>query len=122
MIGELDQRAAGVLSVYGERMAAIAVRTRSPDPLRRGTVAMGMADGLLEDARANLIVLAAVNHSAIMIGTSLSRLIDEVADDLPEPAAAGFRAFANRSERDKSLQAMGLGTVGTEDRFRYTSA
>jgi hypothetical protein len=118
---KLDLDIGGVLSVYGERMAAIAVRTRSSDPLRRGLVAMGLAEGHLEDFRDNLIVLAAVNHSAITIGTELSRLLDDVAADLPERALEGFRDFVRRPERDKSLQSMGLGIRGVGESFRYVS-
>jgi len=33
---DLGRRAAGVLSAYGQRMASVAVRTRAPEPLRRG--------------------------------------------------------------------------------------
>jgi hypothetical protein len=46
--------AAGVLSAYGEPMAAIAVRTPLQQPLRRGLVAMGLAHGRLNDPRDNL--------------------------------------------------------------------
>jgi hypothetical protein len=121
MLGALDPGVAAVLSVYGERMAAVAVRSRSAAPLRRGLVAMGMAEGALADSRENLIVLAAVNHSADTIGTELSRLLDELAPDLPERALVSFRAFTGRNERDKSLEAMGLRTVGAGESFRYAS-
>ena len=115
-------RAAGVLSAYGERMAAIAVRTQSQQPLRRGLVAMGLAHGRLDDPRDNLYPLAAVNHSAGLLGTDLLQLIDTMADYLPDPAVTAFRAFANRAEADKSLRSMGLGTAGSHADFRYISA
>jgi hypothetical protein len=120
MESDLTERVAGVLSVYGERMAAVAVRSRSPEPLRRGLVGMGMADAALDDDRMNLIVLAAVHHSAETIGTDLATVIDDVADELPESALERFRAFTRRPERSKSLHAMGLGTMGAGDTFRYT--
>jgi hypothetical protein len=44
IVSDMQPRAAGVLSAYGERMAAIAVRSQSVEPLQRGLVAMGMAD------------------------------------------------------------------------------
>src|SRR5690242_4318116 len=62
MLGEVQPRIADVLSAYGERMAAVAVRQSSTEPLRRGLVAMGMAEGALTDPRNNLLVLAAMNH------------------------------------------------------------
>lgn len=117
----LTPRAAGVLSSFGERMAAVAVRARSDEYLRLGLVGMGLAEGRLDDPRANLIVLAAVNHSAIRIGTNLRALVDEIAFDLPAQAVAAFRAFTQRDDRDKSLRAMGLGTIGSGDDFRYVS-
>jgi hypothetical protein len=64
-------------------------------------------------------VLAAVNHSAVTIDSDLPTVIDGIASELPEAALAGFRRFTERSERDKSLQAFGLGVVGTGDLFKY---
>jgi hypothetical protein len=122
MTNDLGPRVAGVLSAYGERMAAMAVRTRSAEPLRRGLVAMGVAEEHLDDSRTNLIVLGAVNHSAKTIGTDLATIIDDVAADLPARVLGTFRTFDSRSERDKSLQAMGLGTQGVGDSFRYVPA
>jgi hypothetical protein len=121
MIAGLDTHAAEVLSVYGERMAAVAVRARSAEALRRGIVAMGMAQARLDDRRTNAIVLAAVNHSATLIGTDLSSLLAETAAELPEQVLEAFRRFAGRADRDKSLQAMGLRTTGVADSFRYAS-
>ena len=71
-------RSAAILSVYGQRMAAMAVRTASVDPIHRGVVAMGMADRMLDDARDNLIVLAAVSHSAEAVGTTRTACPDSV--------------------------------------------
>lgn len=118
---ELDPRMAGILCVYGERTATMAVRNRTPEPLRGGLVALGLAQLALRDYRTNLVPLAAVNHSADTVGVSLSTLLDEIAGDLPERAVAPFRAFADRDASDKSLKAMGLRTEGTGETFRYTS-
>lgn len=119
MLDELSPRAAGVLSAYGQRMATMAVRTGSPESLRRGLIGMGMADAALEDYRNNLIVLAAVNHAAAVLGRELGELVEEIAADLPEPALEGFRQFTRREPPDKELAAMGLRAVGTGDEFRY---
>jgi hypothetical protein len=122
LISALSPRAASVLSAFGERMAAVAVRTRSPEHLRLGLVGMGLADARLEDPRMNLRILAAVNHSAEEIGTSLVELLNEVASDLPPEALKTFLLFTQRSDRDKSLSAMGLGTWGSGEDFQYVSA
>jgi len=117
-------RAAGVLSAYGQRMAAMAVRTGSKEPLRNALVAMGLAQSRLDDPRDNLIVLAAVNHAADSVAGSvdegaLAALIDELADVLPAAAAATFRGFAARPAPAKSLPAMGLRGWGAREDFRY---
>ena len=122
LISGLTPRAAGVLSSFGERMAAVAVRTRSIGYLRLGLVAVGLAEGRLDDPRTNLVVLAAIHHSATEIGSSLADLIDDVAVDLSGQAVATFRAFAQRDNYDKSLRVMGLGTAGQGEDFRYISA
>lgn len=118
---DLNADVAEVLSVYGERMAVLAVHTRSVEPLRRGLVGMGLAEGILADYRDNLIVLAAVNHSADTVGTGLTKLIDDVKADLPGPALARFRDFAQWRDDEKSLHVMGRRTEGEGDSFRYVS-
>jgi hypothetical protein len=113
--------AAGVLSVFGERMAAMAVRTDSVVPLYRGIVGMGMAQRALEDPRDNLYALAAVRHASVRVRTTISRLVEDLREYLPEPAAELFSSFDGRAERDKSLAAMGLAACGSGDGFRYVS-
>ena len=119
MAENLQPRAAGVLSAYGQRMAAVAVRTGAVEPLRDGLVAMGVAEARLSDARDNLIVLAAVNHSAELLGTDLATLVDEIADEVPAAASAGFRDFAARQPQHKSLKSMGLRIWGQGESFLY---
>lgn len=119
LIETLAPRAAGVLSAYGERMAAMAVRSESLSALRDALLAMGIAQARLEDWRDNLYPLAAVNHSAGLLDTDLNSLIDSVTSDLPQVALDAFRAFAARTNQDKSLAAMGLATEGTATDFRY---
>ena len=122
MIDETTLGVAGVLSAYGQRMAAVAVRAQSPVVLERALLAVGIAQGRLQDPRDNLYPLAAINHSATLLGTDLGQVIDRVATLLPAPAVQALRAFASRAERDKSLRAMGLGTAGQGAEFRYVSA
>jgi hypothetical protein len=117
----VQPRAAGVLSAYGQRMAAMAVRTDSVVPLYRGVVGMGMADQMLEDPRNNLVVLAAVNHSAETIGTSLARVLTDVRRFLPERAYEKFWSFTERDERGRSLSGMALAAYGSKEDFYYGS-
>jgi hypothetical protein len=119
MLVDLPARSAGVLCTYAERLAAVAVRAGSIVPLHDGLVAVGMAVEALDDDRDHLYPLAAVNHSAAMLGVTFAALVNSVADDLPTAALARLRAFDEREERDRSLQAFGLRTHGSGDDFRY---
>lgn len=103
-------------------MAVIAVRARSHEHLHRSLVALGLAQGRLDDPRDNLYPLAAINHSAGLLGTDLHHVIDSVTDCLPDHVVASFRAFANRDHADKSPLSMGLGTAGSQGDFRDISA
>nr|WP_239106664.1 hypothetical protein [Streptomyces rubrogriseus] len=119
-IDDLNTRSASVLSVYGQRMASAAVRTGSVDTLRRGLVAVGMAQARLGDARENLYPLVALNNAASLLGTSLRSLITEVSDSLPPSATDELRAFDQRQEQDKSLESMGLRRLGSGQTFLYS--
>jgi hypothetical protein len=52
-----------------------------------------------------------------MLGTHLAALINSVADELPAAALEWLRAFDDREERDKSLQAFAIRTTGEGDEF-----
>ncbi|MGW4116869.1 hypothetical protein ACWEFJ_38850 [Actinosynnema sp. NPDC004786] len=112
-------RAAGVLCVFGQRMATMAVRTDSTVPLYRGIVGMGMAERTLDEPRNSLFVLATVHHSATTLGTTITRLATDMRRYLPEPAYENFLAFDQRTEKNKSLRAFGLAACGSGDEFRY---
>ncbi|WP_405535582.1 hypothetical protein OG787_16175 [Streptomyces sp. NBC_00075] len=99
MVDGVNGRSAAVLSVYGQRMASVAVRSGSVGPLRRGLVAIGLAEGRLDDPRDNLFVLAAANDSASLIGTSLRTVIADVADVLPSAGLAGLSHVCRAGRR-----------------------
>ncbi|MFE5813124.1 hypothetical protein ACFQ6S_06915 [Streptomyces sp. NPDC056479] len=100
-------------------MASVAVRTRSVDVLRRGIIAIALAEGHLDDPRDNLFVLAAANDSTTLIGTSLARVTDDAKGLLPPVGLAALQAFEQRHESDKSLKAMGIRTSGDGQGFLY---
>ncbi|MEV0734989.1 hypothetical protein AB0I51_03275 [Streptomyces sp. NPDC050549] len=116
---DMGPRAAGVLSAYGRRMASVAVRTRSAEPLRRGLVAVGLAEAWLEDPRNNLYGLAALHDGASLIGTPFSGLITEVSRCLPPSGLAALRDFDGRQERAKSIEVMGIRRTGEGETFLY---
>jgi hypothetical protein len=115
----MTARPAAVLCVSAERLAAVAVRAHSAEPLHQALVAIGMAVEALDDDRDHLYPLAAVHHSAVVIGSNFVALVDSVADELPAAALARLYAFDRREERDRSLRAFGLRTHGEGDQFRY---
>ncbi len=115
----MSQRAAAVLSAYGQRMASVAVRTRSPEPLRNGLIAVGLAEEHLEDPRDNLFVLATINDSASLIGTPFHGLVTEVSPFLPPSGVEVLREFDQRQDRDKSIESMGIRRTGTGETFLY---
>lgn len=119
ILDALTARGADVLSVYGERLAAVAVRSQSDSILHTAATAAGMAHIRMEDIRNNLIVLAALDHSAELLGTTLDLIVDQIAVLLPPPALITFRKFAARDPRNRSLTAMGLVTRGEGPTFRY---
>lgn len=119
MINDMDGRAAGIFSAYGQRMASRAVRAASTEILRRGIVAVGLAQERLVDPRDNLYVLAAINDSAALNGTSLSGLVSDVERMLPAAGLAALRKFDGREEADKSLEAMNLRKTGSGEKFLY---
>ncbi|MDG9711419.1 hypothetical protein [Streptomyces sp. DH10] len=120
IVGNVDGRSAAVLSAYGQRMASQAVRSGSIDVLRRGLIAIGLAEGRLDDPRDNLFVLAAANDSASLLGTTLRAVIDDVKSLLPPAGATGLLKFDQYAENDKSIEAMGIRRSGSGQDFLYT--
>ncbi|MFF7769034.1 hypothetical protein ACFZC7_21275 [Streptomyces massasporeus] len=119
VVSDVHGRSAGVLSAYGQRMASVAVRTGDIDALRRGVVATGLAEGRLEDPRDNLFVLAAVNDSASLLGTTLQAVIDEVKGLLPPAGIAGLQQFAQYADNEKSIEAFHIRRCGSGQDFLY---
>jgi hypothetical protein len=119
ILSDMTAKPAAVLCASAERFAAIAVRTGSVGPLRQALVAVGMAIEALDDDRDHLYPCAAIDHSAALLGTSCTPLVNSVAAELPPAALAKLRAFDEREIRDRSLQAFGLRTDGDSDDFRY---
>ena len=119
MIGLIGPRPAARLSIYGERMAAVAVRTCSVAPLHSGLTAMALAESRLEDWRDNIYCLAAVNHAAEAIGVSPVMIVDDLSSLFSSEILDHFRNFFAQEPRNKSLKAMGMSTHGSGSDFRY---
>src|SRR6185437_8827110 len=63
LIDTVTPGAASVLCAYGERIAAMAIRSNSLEPLRDALLAVGIARMRLDDWRDSVYPLATVNHS-----------------------------------------------------------
>lgn len=121
MLDAVDERAAWRLLNYGARMAMLAVRWDSAKPLRGGIVAMCMAYRRIPDPRDFFRDVGAVNHSATTVGTTITRLVTELRECLPDEPAGEFLRFDERAERNKSLPAMALAACGPREKFRYVN-
>ncbi|MFF7043803.1 hypothetical protein ACIP4T_09310 [Streptomyces massasporeus] len=119
IVSDVHGRPAGVLSAYGQRMASVAVRTGDIDALRRGVVATGLAEGRLDDPRDNLFVLAAVNDSASLLGTTLQAVIDEVKGLLPPAGVDGLQQFTQYADSEKAIEAFHIRRCGSGQDFLY---
>ena len=116
---DLSRMAIRALYQCPERLAAVAVRTRSTEPLRQALIALGIVAARLDEPYDHLYPLAAINDSAVRLGTSLDILIGEVADEVPPDAITLFHEFARRTDRDKSLEAFNRHIRGENESFQY---
>ncbi|MER7172874.1 hypothetical protein [Streptomyces mesophilus] len=121
MLNRLRPRAGSVLCVYGQRMAAMAVREESRDALNKGLVAVAIGAGRSEYEHDELYPLVALHHSAILLEVSLQRALEQIAYLLPSQGTQQIQCFLDRSDEDKSLEGMRLATEGQGDSFRYVS-
>ena len=105
--------------VFGERMAALAVRKRSRDPLFKGLVSLAFEDAKF-DVRENILVMAPLYHSAVKIGVDPKPLFQSAATyATDEELKASMFKFPDRAESDRSLDAMDYVESMAPDGFRY---
>ncbi|MFC1437637.1 hypothetical protein ABUW04_05140 [Streptacidiphilus sp. N1-10] len=119
MIGQIKARSAMRLAIYGERMAAVAVRTTTVAPLRDGLTALALAVTRIEDFREFLLLLTPVGHAADTIGVAPLSLVEDLKPLFPESALQLMHDFLAKAPQDRSLKSMGLKTRGTGNDFRY---
>ena len=104
LLDHASEEAASILEIFAERQAVDAVRGASPEPIRLGLVALGLAihGG---DYRETLMGLAKLDHSAL----------------LPEPARDLIDGFLASDDRDVSLKGMGYAPHGAGPNFNYVN-
>jgi hypothetical protein len=106
------------LLAYSERMASLAVRTRDPQKIFLGLLALGV-DGWKGDWRENAEILCLHYDAAKRIGVIQSQVFEKAASFLSLKVAMALRSFVQRSPSDQSLEAMGYSAASDDDGFRY---
>ena len=110
----IDRTRAGLLQVWSERIAALAVRLDSPRPLVIGLVGLSLAQA--DDDHEALLVAPLHRRSAEKLGVDAGRIFDEAAG---RTDLAGARWLAE--QRDSEDQPEDAGYVEDDDGegFRY---
>lgn len=90
---------------YATRNAMIAVRTDSVDLLIKAIIAASIEMLGIDDYRLSFITLSLVHHSAVLLGTDVESVFQRA--EVYSVARGGLTGFLDRSEHDRSIQAMG---------------
>jgi len=106
IVDGIDTDRAWTLSGYAERAASLAVHERSPDPLIRGLVAIGLAATRLYHKEL-LLLLPLFWRSAERLGVDGTLLFTSAADLLGDVAPSWIRAFPDREPANRTLAVMG---------------
>jgi hypothetical protein len=106
------------LKAYSERMASFAVRTRDPEKIFFGLLALGV-DGWRGDWREKVLVLS-LHYDAIQrLNVDPAAMFERAAALLSPKAATDFANFLRRSSENKSIKVMGYVVASDDDGFRY---
>ena len=113
----IDGMRAGLLLVFSERVAALAVRLESAEPLVQGLIAASLAQE--GDPREALAVPALHRRSAELLGLEGGRIFDEAAG---RTDLSGARWLADVRDADDSPEDMGYEEGDDGEGFRYERA
>lgn len=116
IIAQVSGDNARVLGVYAERMASFAVRENSVKPIKNGLVAL-LIYARTEDPRDVLLILSLLHDAAIKTAGTAQVVFDDV--DSVIGGSELLKGFLNRSNEDKSIDAMGYGESNSEQGFLY---
>jgi hypothetical protein len=115
---QLVEGHAVVLRVFAERMATAAVRNDDLALLRLGTIGL-LLSWRGPDNRETLLVFPVLLDAIRRIGADVGAFVTSIRQTVGDQLASPFIEFLQRSERDKSLQAMGYITATDQEGFRY---
>lgn len=105
-----------VLGLFAERMASLAVRQNSLEPIRRGLFAL-LIYSRTEDPRDVLLVLSLLHDAIIKVGDIPKTIFNETGALFG--GSAFLSDFLDRSEEDKSIDSMGYEESKNEEGFLY---
>jgi hypothetical protein len=110
----IDRTRAGLLQVWSERIAALAVRLDSPKPLVIGLVGLSLAQ--TDDEHEALLVAPLHRRSAEKLGVDAARIFDEAAG---RTDLAGARWLAEMRDSDDQPEDAGYVEDDDGEGFRY---
>lgn len=107
---------ATVLRAFAERMATAAVRSRDPEQLRTGLVALLLAIGST-DSREGFLLLPLFFDAMLKLGIDPSSFAHSMRHVVGDRLVAPYSEFMSRS--DKTLASMGYEEGADNEGFRY---
>jgi hypothetical protein len=110
----IDRTRAGLLQVWSERLAALAVRLDSSQPLVLGLVGLSLAQA--DDEHEALLVAPLHRRSAEKLGVDAGRIFDEAAG---RTDLAGARWLAEMRDSDDQPEDAGYVEDDDGEGFRY---
>ena len=110
----IDHTRAGLLQVWSERIAALAVRLDSPKPLVLGLVGLSLAQA--DEEHEALLVAPLHRRSAEKLGVDAGRIFDEAAG---QTDLAGARWLAEMRDSDDQPEDAGYVEDDDGEGFRY---
>ena len=110
----IDRHRAGLLQVWSERIAALAVRLDSPRPLVLGLVGLSVAQG--DDDGEALLIAPLHRRSAEKLGIDANRIFDEAAG---RTDLLGARWLADARDSDEQPEDAGYVEDDDGEGFRY---
>lgn len=115
----LVQRGHGiVLATFAERMASAAIRNTDPTTLRLGLIAL-LLSYRSADSREALTIFPLFCDALQKLGLDQTLFVSEIRSTIGDQLADPFVEFLKRSERDRSLEAMGYSEGTDSGGFRY---
>jgi hypothetical protein len=113
---ERDQKF--VFLAFAERMASLAIRLESREPLMLAMIAMFLQIGI-GDVREDIIRLSLVHAAAQKLEIDPRSVFMESAQQFGLGDTSGLEAFLRRSDEDKSIKSMGYTEGMDQGGFRF---